>query len=76
VHVGEGLIRDRLAAHRAKAAAAKTEQGRVFRGAAPLEASWVLDATWLIRQRQELETDLIAGHLLATGQVPPAQFLG
>jgi hypothetical protein len=35
-----------------------------------------LNGAWLRQQRLELETDLIASHLLAMGRVPPAQFLG
>jgi hypothetical protein len=36
----------------------------------------VLNDDWLDHQRLELENDLIAAHLLTTGQVPAAQFLG
>jgi hypothetical protein len=36
----------------------------------------VLNAAWYRHQRLELENDLIAAYLLATGEVPPAQFRG
>jgi hypothetical protein len=36
----------------------------------------VLDEALLANQRLELECDLIAAHILATGGTPPAQFLG
>ena len=41
-----------------------------------LECSWVLNKAWLAHQRLELETDLIAAHILATGNVPAVQSLG
>jgi hypothetical protein len=76
VYVGEGRVRNRLAAHLGKTASPATEQGSILRAAAPLEGSWVLNGAWPAHQRLELETDLIAAHLLTTGLVPPAQFLG
>jgi hypothetical protein len=51
-------------------------QGRIFSAAHQLECSWVLNESWYPYQRLELENDLIASHVLMTGQVPAAQFLG
>jgi hypothetical protein len=39
-------------------------------------ASWVRNDAWLDHQHLELETDLIAAHILAARRVPPAQFVG
>lgn len=41
-----------------------------------LECSLVVNERWLPHQRLELECDLIGSHLLVTGTVPPAQFIG
>jgi hypothetical protein len=41
-----------------------------------LECSWVINTEWARHHRLELETDLIGSHVLVTGQVPAAQFLG
>jgi hypothetical protein len=35
-----------------------------------------MNQEWLRHQRQELETDLIAAHVLALHKVPAAQFVG
>jgi hypothetical protein len=76
IYVGEGRIRARLMVHWTKAVSGVGTQGRVFLAAAPLEASWVLHSAWHHHERLELESDLIADHLLTTGHVPAAQFLG
>jgi hypothetical protein len=76
VYVGEGLIRSRLAAHFAKITDLKNRQGQVFAHAGLLECAWVINANWRPHQRLELETDLIAAHVLATNSPPAAQFLG
>jgi hypothetical protein len=76
LYVGQGKVGDRLAAHRAKCARAGHRQGVIFGSPAHLECSWVLNSAWLAHQRLELETDLLASHLLVAGAVPPAQFLG
>jgi hypothetical protein len=78
VYIGEGAIRARVRAHRQKAAAeplTATRQGRVLADASPLEYAAV-DGPWLPHQRLELETDLIAAHVLELGRVPSAQFIG
>lgn len=41
-----------------------------------LEVSYIANSEWLDHQRLELENKLIAAHVLATGAVPAAQFLG
>jgi len=48
----------------------------VFAATQAIEASWVLNESWLDHQRLELENDLIAAHILEHGTVPPAQFIG
>ena len=42
--------------------------------ARPLMCSWVVNAGWEHHQRLELENDLIAAWVLATGSPPSAQF--
>ena len=76
LYIGEGLVAARLIAHWRKAHLSGNPQGDVFGSARRLECSWVLNGEWHSHQRLELECDLIAGHLLATGAVPPAQFIG
>jgi hypothetical protein len=74
IYIGQGAVRARLAAHRAKAATLRGRQGVFFAGA--IECLWVLNGGWYGHQRLELENDLIGAYLLATGEVPPAQFRG
>jgi 5-methylcytosine-specific restriction protein A len=50
--------------------------GQVFAAAAPLRCSWIVNDTWLSHERLELENDLVAGHLLVTGEIPDTQFQG
>ncbi len=75
LYVGQGLVRPRLAAHLGKMRDPDDAQGRVFASARVSGCSWVM-GDLLPHQRLELENDLIAAHLLATGRVPMAQFLG
>ena len=65
----------RLATHRRKRTAASA-QGVVFAQAGELQASCVTEERWLPHHRLELETDLIAAHMIVTGRPPAAQFLG
>jgi len=74
LYIGQGEIGHRLRHHARKVGRVGDRQGEVF-AAAPLESSWVAGG-WLAHQRLELEVDLIAAHLLVTGRVPAAQFLG
>jgi hypothetical protein len=76
LYIGEGLVAARLLAHQQKTRKPDPPQGAVFRDAARLECSWVLNDDWGPHQRLELECDLIGAHLLNTGVVPPAQFIG
>jgi len=76
LYVGEGRIRARLLAHRHKVSNVGHAQGTIFREAGSLEASWIENDVWHGHQRLELETDLIAAHLLAIAWLPTAQFLG
>jgi hypothetical protein len=75
LYIGEGRIGARLRAHLAKTRRLGDRQGGVFSAAPSLETSWVAGG-WAAHQRLELEVDLIASHLLVTGRVPRAQFLG
>jgi hypothetical protein len=75
LYIGEGLIGARLRAHRRAANAGLTDKGRALVAGTPLLASWVT-GPWLANQREELETDLIAAHVLETGTLPDAQFTG
>jgi hypothetical protein len=65
-----------LRQHLAKTKSFNHPQGTIFASAKQLMASWVRNDAWLDHQRLELETDLIAAHILITRRVPPAQFLG
>jgi hypothetical protein len=76
LYVGQGKIPDRPLAHLAKAAVSEHGQGRIFAAQARWECSWIINNDWLSHQRLELENDLIAAHVLETGTIPAAQFLG
>jgi len=76
LYVGEGRIRDRLRVHMRKVEKPDHAQGLILASASSLEASWVVDDSWHRHQRLELENDLIGAHVLVTGDVPAAQFLG
>jgi hypothetical protein len=76
-YVGEGKISSRLAAYLRKANMAetgRTVQGAVFAQFETLEFAYV-QGGWETHQRLELETDLIAAHVLRLGRSPAAQFL-
>src|SRR5690606_38464891 len=75
VYVGEGMIGSRLKSHLAKRRIGDHAQGRLFASSA-LAGSWVVNETWEPFQRLEFETDLIAAHVVSTGVLPAAQFLG
>lgn len=77
VYIGEGATRARLDTHRRKTLdpASTRTQHQVLRQYGPLEFSTVA-GPWEPHQRLELETDLIAAHILELGIVPPAQFIG
>lgn len=76
LYIGQGWVLARLASHCRKTLDARSLQGHVFGTASQLECSWVLNDSWLAHQRLEVENDLIAAHVLRTGLVPPAQFIG
>jgi hypothetical protein len=76
LYIGEGIVRCRLAAHTARAKLPADTQGKIFSGVSNRECSWVFNDSWPPHQRLELENDLIAAHILSTGAVPAAQFLG
>ncbi len=75
LYVGQGALRARLRRHVAKVRDQDDPQGGIFAAAPALACSWVI-GDWLPHQRLELENDLIAAHILTTGGVPAAQFLG
>lgn len=74
VYIGQGQVRAGLSAREQKARDPWYAQAALFAG--PIECSWVLNDSWYPHQHLELENDLIAGHILATGAIPPSQFLG
>jgi len=74
-YIGEGLVKARLQTHLAKLHTA-TMQGAILAENAPLAFSYVLNDELLRHQRLELETDLIAAHVLTLQKVPVAQFIG
>ena len=76
LYIGQGRVLNRLSAHWRKTFNASDMQGRIFGAVSHLECSWVMNDFWLSHQRLELENDLIAAHILNTGQVPVAQFIG
>ncbi|SMF70765.1 hypothetical protein SAMN02982917_3932 [Azospirillum oryzae] len=75
-YIGQGIIAKRICAHLAKAKATEHRQAALFSDPAALEVSFATDLQWLPHQRLEIENDLIASHLLVTGKVPYAQFIG
>lgn len=76
LYIGQGRVPDRPLAHLAKVRIADHPQAPIFGAHERFECSWVLNEDWLSHQRLELENDLIAAHLLHTGDIPAAQFLG
>jgi hypothetical protein len=76
LYVGQGRIKHRIRVHRRDALQKLGIQGQIFAEAGPLECSWVADPMWTIRQRNELENDLISAHVLELGRPPAGQFLG
>lgn len=76
LYVGQGRVPDRPLAHLAKLRIPAHAQAPIFSLHTRFECSWVLNEAWLPHQRLELENDLIAAHLLRTGTIPAAQFLG
>lgn len=51
-------------------------QGTVLASQQQLHWSHVVNDNWLSHHRLELENDLIAAHILQTGEIPTVQFLG
>jgi hypothetical protein len=76
VYIGEGLIAARLRKHRESSSSYTSPQGRALAAAQPLSCSWVINGNWEDHQRLELENDLIAAWVLASGLPPSAQFYG
>jgi hypothetical protein len=76
LYIGEGKIRERLGAHVLKARVPNHRQSAFFADPGTLETSIVISDAWYTHQRLELETDLIAAHVLTTGMTPAARFLG
>jgi hypothetical protein len=76
LYIGQGVIAQRLRSHRRKSGQPEHHQGPIFGSTEVLEYAWVVNTHWRPHQRLELENDLIASHLLMTGILPAAQFLG
>ena len=76
LYLGHGLIPARPLAHLAKLRAPDHNQAKIFAIHHRFECSWVSNDLWLAHHRLELENDLIAAHLLGTGEIPAAQFVG
>jgi len=76
LYIGQGVIAARLSAHLLKTRNRANQQGAIFKAQRRLEYSYAVSDTWSTLHRLELETDLIAGHVLSTRTVPPAQFIG
>ncbi|WAL67874.1 hypothetical protein ORV05_08910 [Amycolatopsis cynarae] len=73
-YIGQGRIAARLRAHQAKALKPDHRQGPHL--SADPQVSWVpLPGTAMVHLLEH-ENDLIAAHVIATGQAPLAQFLG
>jgi hypothetical protein len=75
LYVGQGAISARLARHARISDRPDLSQGAIFSSSQKLQVSWTA-GDWLTHQRLELETDLIAAHMIATCRVPEAQFRG
>lgn len=76
LYVGQGWVPDRPLAHLAKVRTPNHAQAAIFGSQNRFECSWVFNEEWLSHQRLELENDLIAAHMIQTGDIPVAQFLG
>lgn len=74
LYIGQGKLTNRLMAHRAKATRPGHRQADHFAG--PVEVSVAALPVESGRALLEIENDLLASHLLVTGTVPDAQFLG
>lgn len=71
----QALVPDFPLAHFEKTRRADHRQGPTFSAPSRLEWSAVVNESWLPHQRLELENDLIATHILTTGEELAAQFL-
>lgn len=76
LYIGQGMIPRRPLAHLEKTNDGDHGQGRIYAAQDRLECSWTINTAWMRHHRLELENDLIAAHVLETGTIPTAQFLG
>ncbi len=76
LYVGEGKVRDRVGAHLRKGRLEGHSQAFAFRDASSVEFSYVQCNDLAKHQLLEIENDIIAAHIIQTGDVPDAQFLG
>jgi len=76
LYIGEGKIRNRVAAHVKKGAKPEHPQAFAFTEPLDVELSFIRRGDLAKHQLLEVENDLIAAHVLQTGGVPAAQFLG
>lgn len=72
LYIGQGVIRDRVAAHARKTSG---RQAQLFRQP-EVEVGWMALPGTPAHHLLELENDLISAYMLSTGTVPAAQFLG
>lgn len=76
LYIGEGRVGHRIRSHLRKVNIPGDPQGLFLAAADQIQASWVLNDAWLDHHRLELENDLIAAYVLATGDRPDMQYLG
>jgi hypothetical protein len=69
-------VKDRVGAHLAKGRTEGHSQAFAFSDAASVEVSYVQRNDVAKHQLLEIENDLIAAHIVQTGDIPDAQFLG
>jgi hypothetical protein len=75
LYVGEGKVRDRVAAHMAKGNKPDHPQAFAFADPTDIEASFIQRGDLPKHQLLETENDLIAAHFVRVGIGPVAQFL-
>ena len=76
LYIGEGKIRDRVSAHMKKSLKPIHRQTSAFAEPSEVELSFIRRDDIAKHQLLEMENDLIAAHIVQTGEAPAAQFLG
>jgi hypothetical protein len=75
LYIGEGKVKDRVGAHLRKRRRESHPQAFAFCDASSVEFSYVQRNDVAKHQLLEIENDLIAAHIIQTGDIPDAQFL-